>query len=115
LAEDIGDILDIKSLDNIISKYGGISCVSFMGGDSEPLMVNILAKHVKEKYNLKVCWYSGRQELSKEIELKWFDYIKLGPYIPVRGPLDNPHTNQKFYKVIDNMLKDITYKFRHND
>lgn len=115
LAEDIGDILDVKSLDKIISKYGGISCVSFMGGDSEPLTIDILAKHVKEKYNLKVCWYSGRQELSKEIELKWFDYIKLGPYIPVRGPLDNPYTNQKFYKVVNGMLEDITYKFRHND
>ena len=115
LAEDIGDILDVKSLDKIISKYGGISCVSFMGGDSEPLMVNILAKHVKEKYNLKVCWYSGRQELNEDIELGNFDYIKLGPYKEEFGPLNSRTTNQKFYKVEDGELVNVTSKFWNND
>lgn len=67
---------------------------------------------------LKVGWYSGRQELSKEIELKNFDYIKLGPYIEEKGPLNNPNTNQKFYEVcrINKLpdkfiMKDITSKF----
>ena len=116
LAEDIGEPLDLQHLTDLIDSNKGISCVCIMGGDANPSEVDDIAQDIKEYYpELKVGWYSGRQELSKEIELKWFDYIKLGPYIPVRGPLDNPHTNQKFYKVIDNMLKDITYKFRHND
>lgn len=115
LAEDIGDILDVKSLDKIISKYGGISCVSFMGGDSEPLTIDILAKHVKEKYNLKVCWYSGRQELNEDIELGNFDYIKLGPYKEEFGPLNSRTTNQKFYKVEDGELVNVTSKFWNND
>ena len=116
LAEDIGEPLDLQHLTNLIDSNKGISCVCIMGGDANPSEVDDIAQDIKEYYpELKVGWYSGRQELSKEIELKWFDYIKLGPYIPVRGPLDNPYTNQKFYKVVNGMLEDITYKFRHND
>ena len=116
LAEDIGESLDLQHLTNLIDSNKGISCVCIMGGDANPSEVDDIAQDIKEYYpELKVGWYSGRQELSKEIELKWFDYIKLGPYIHVRGPLDNPYTNQKFYKVVNGMLEDITYKFRHND
>ena len=116
LAEDIGEPLDLQHLTSLIDSNKGITCVCIMGGDANPSEVDDIAQDIKEYYpELKVGWYSGRQELSKEIELKWFDYIKLGPYIPVRGPLDNPYTNQRFYKVIDGMLEDITYKFRHND
>ena len=116
LAEDIGEPLDLQHLTNLIDSNKGISCVCIMGGDANPSEVDDIAQDIKEYYpELKVGWYSGRQELSKEIELKWFDYIKLGPYIPVRGPLDHPYTNQKFYKVVNGMLEDITYKFRHND
>lgn len=64
---------------------------------------------------IKVAWYSGRQELSKEIDLKNFDFIKLGPYQEENGPLDNPNTNQKFFKVKDGNLTDITYKFWKNE
>lgn len=60
---------------------------------------------------VKVAWYSGRQELSKEIDLNNFDFIKLGPYKEEYGPLNNPNTNQKFFKVEDGELVDITYKF----
>ena len=62
LAEDIGTYLDKKILYNIIDKNNGITCVGFMGGDSEPEYINCLAKYIKEAYNLKVGWYSGRQE-----------------------------------------------------
>ena len=67
-----------------------------------------------------MAWYSGRQELSKNIYLGWFDYIKLGPYIEELGPLNSKTTNQRFYEVskeIDNKgnptykLVDITNKF----
>lgn len=60
---------------------------------------------------IKIGWYSGRQELSKEINLENFDYIKLGPYIEEKGPLDNPNTNQRFYQVVNGELVDITHKF----
>lgn len=64
---------------------------------------------------IKVAWYSGRQELSKEIDINNFDFIKLGPYQEENGPLNNPNTNQKFFQVVDGELIDITYKFWNNE
>ena len=126
LAEDIGEELNSLSLKELISNNKGITCVSFMGGDSSPLDINNLAKLIKEVFpKLKVAWYSGRQELSKDIDLENFDFVKLGPYIEELGPLNNKTTNQKFYIVEklycgnDNYkydLKDITYRFwKDND
>ena len=69
--------------------------------------------------NLLTCWYSGKEEISKEIELRNFDFIKLGPYKKECGPLSSPHTNQKFFevnrisKIPDKVtLHDITHKFQ---
>lgn len=121
LAEDIGEELTFEVLDSLIKKNEGITCVAFMGGDAEPATVNDLALYVKESYpDIKTAWYSGRQELSKHIEIKNFDAIKLGPYIEELGPLNSKTTNQKFYEVIqvadeggkmDYKFNDITYKF----
>ena len=64
---------------------------------------------------MKVGWYSGRQMLSTEINPKWFDFIKIGPYVEQFGPLNNPNTNQIMYKVVHesgkNVLLNITNKF----
>ena len=120
LAEDIGEELNSHSLKNLIDNNKGITCVSFMGGDSNPSDIDALAQWIKVNYPLKVAWYSGRQELSKDINLKWLDYVKLGPYIEELGPLNSKTTNQKMYKVVHNHyedgtagyeLNDITYKF----
>lgn len=77
--------------------------------DSIPIMIHTPP-------NIKVGWYSGRQELAKEININNFDYIKLGPYLEEYGPLNCRTTNQKFYKVVHtsmgkSKLYDITYKF----
>ena len=86
-----------------------------MGGDLEPHYINTLAKQIKETTDLKVGWYSGRQMLSTEINPKWFDFIKIGPYVEQFGPLNNPNTNQIMYKVVHesgkNVLLNITNKF----
>ena len=117
LAKDIGTELTQRALEQFIRENNGVSCVCLMGGDSEPEIVNLLGDviHMRGK---KSAWYSGRQELSDKIDLKNFDYIKLGPYIPSKGGLDNPNTNQKFYEVCrlpsKFMLKDITNKFWKN-
>lgn len=116
LAGDIGERLDFDSLDKVINANTGVTCISFMGGDVNPSTVNILAEFIRAKYpELKVAWYSGRQELSEDIELMNFDYIKLGPYIEEFGPLNSKTTNQRMYKVVkqnDNYeLVDITNKF----
>ena len=131
LAEDIGKPLIeypkvhsddyIIHIDELIDANKGITCVCLMGGDSDTELLNALASEIKAEYDIKVAWYSGRQELSKNIYLGWFDYIKLGPYIEELGPLNSKTTNQKFYQVcnmasIDEEpryeLIDITYKFQ---
>lgn len=110
LAEDIGTKITEKIFHDLIDKHQGITCVLFMGGDAEPEEVNYFAL-ISKAYNLKVAWYSGRQELSEMIELENFDYIKLGPYIEDLGPLNSKTTNQRFYEVIDGELIDKTYLF----
>lgn len=121
LAEDIGERLRYDNLISLIHKNKGITCVAFMGGDVDPLSVNVYASIIKEQFpNLKVAWYSGRQELSKDINLGNFDYIKLGPYIEELGPLNHKTTNQRMYRIVlDHYddgtsgyeLEDITHKF----
>lgn len=129
LAKDIGKTLIyydkqgdnyITSIDEIIENNIGITCIAIMGGDSDPTLVNELAKYIKCNYeSLKVAWYSGKPEIDQSIDLKNFDYIKVGPYIEERGPLNNPNTNQRFYKIHketisdirEYKLKDETYKF----
>lgn len=111
LAEDIGEYLidypkniysddfSIYNIDELIEKNEGITCVGLMGGDSDPLLINILASYIKLKYpDLLIAWYSGRQELAKEIELENFNFIKLGPYIEELGGLKSPATNQRLYE-----------------
>lgn len=116
LAKDIGKSLNLEALTNLIDSNNGISCVCIMGGDANPSEVDDIAQDIKEYYpELKVAWYSGRQELSKEIELENFNYIKLGPYIKDKGPLNCRTTNQVMLEidVIQGKVfkKDITAKF----
>ena len=121
LAEDRGIILGRTELVWLINNNIGITCIAFMGGDSSTIDINSLAKLIREVFpELKVAWYSGRQELSNDIDLKNFDFIKLGPYIEELGPLTSKTTNQRFYKVVDTgnltyELVDITDKFWKND
>lgn len=116
LAEDIGKPLNLEALTNLIDSNNGISCVCIMGGDANPSEVDDIAQDIKEYYpELKVAWYSGRQELSKDIELENFNYIKLGPYIKDKGPINYRTTNQVMLEidVIQGKVfkKDITAKF----
>lgn len=60
---------------------------------------------------------------SVTVDNRWFDYIKLGPYISEYGPLNQKTTNQRMYfntglsSSINRLIgwKDITYKFWKND
>ena len=116
LAEDIGEPLDLQHLTNLIDNNRGITCVCIMGGDVNPSEVDDIAQDIKEYYpELKVAWYSGRQELSKDIDLENFDFVKLGPYIEELGPLNSKTTNQVLLEVevVQGKVftKDITAKF----
>jgi len=117
LQEDIGDILTFTEIDGMVSENNCITCVLFMGGDSDLKEINILAQQIKELLKLKVGIYSGNafKKTIPELNLKYFDYVKVGPYIEECGPLNNENTNQRLYKVKHifglNKLINITEKF----
>lgn len=116
LWKDMGKPLDLQHLTDLIDANKGISCVCIMGGDADPSEVDYIAEDIKEYYpGLKVAWYSGKQEVSKDIMISNFDYIKLGPFIKERGPINCKTTNQIMLKidmVNDKVfIKDITARF----
>lgn len=114
LWDNIGYNLTGVSLLELMNKNQGITAICFMGGDQAPNEIVELAKCVKYNSDLLVGWYSGKEEIAKEVlnNLKYFDFIKIGPYDSKYGPIDNKNTNQIFYKVEkDNTLVNITYKF----
>lgn len=98
LKDDVGIPLTYVELMQLISQNQGISCVCFMGGDKEPWEVQRLAQRVKEE-GLKAAWYSGKSEIPEDIRLVNFDYVKLGPYMEEKGPLNSRTTNQVMYKI----------------
>lgn len=123
LAEDIGTPLDEDSLVELLLNNKGITCIAFMGGDLDPEYINWLASIMRDMNDsepgnwadVKIAWYSGRQELSPDIDLRNFDYIKLGPYIEEKGPLSSRTTNQIMLQIDNScgksIVKDITSRF----
>lgn len=123
LWNDIGKPLGYNNLIKLINENKGITCVSFMGGDADFTWIAVLAFKVRREFpELKIAWYSGKEELPKSIPLQHFDYIKLGPYIKEKGGLDNPNTNQKMYRIYTyaineiktTTMESITHKFWKN-
>ena len=99
LQTDCGDELTAEIIDDIIKKNQGITCILFLGGDNDKSTLISLAKHVSNNYDLLVGWYSGESELNLNEYGKYFDYIKVGPYIKELGPLNSPTTNQRLYFI----------------
>jgi anaerobic ribonucleoside-triphosphate reductase activating protein len=102
LREAVGEELTDELLEGLLARYGNaVSSVAFMGGDGDPGEVNRLAAKIHEgTEGLKTAWYSGREIIPEVIDLRNFDFIKLGPYDPERGGLDSPDTtNQRFYHL----------------
>ena len=117
LWENIGKNLDMNELNRLVEQYEtGITCVCFMGGDAEPKEVADMAWQLKSSHsNLKMAWYSGKNELPQNVSTDHFDYIKLGRYVAELGPLDSATTNQRMMKrLADGRVKDITEWFRKN-
>jgi len=111
LQGDVGNELTWKTLKEMIDSHEGlITCVLFSGGDSDYHTVEYLCKMVHDS-GIKTAWYSGREELPKDLHLKYFDFVKLGPYKKELGGLDSPTTNQRLYQVLDGKLFNITEKF----
>lgn len=76
-----------------------ITCVLFMGGEwlSEQLLP--LLQQAREA-KLKTCLYTGLEHDQVPHELlPWLDYLKVGPWRPECGGLDNPNSNQRFIEL----------------
>ena len=114
LREDIGDELTVEKLRELIDNNKGINCVCFMGEGKDPEALKSLAADVHARYpHLKTALYSGREEVEDDYD-DYFDFIKIGPFIPDFGPLNKETTNQRLYEITDDGRKDITSKFWKN-
>lgn len=110
LREDIGECLTIPSINGIINTHKGITCVLFMGGDSDKQYLMTLSSYVRSK-GLLTGWYSGEDNLDISLYKNYFDYIKVGSYKRELGPLNSPNTNQRLYKINNGCIEDITFLF----
>jgi Pyruvate-formate lyase-activating enzyme len=113
LREDIGTVLSEAELDKLIQDHFGITCVCFMGGDSDHNYIKYMANYIHNTTHLKVGMYSGDDELDRDL-VPVLDYYKIGGYIPEKGPLNNPNTNQRLFHIQCGNIKDITYRFIKN-
>lgn len=114
LWEDVGMPLNTHAIDDFVEEYGqDITCIAFMGGDGDPVGVNMLAQYIHEEHpEFRVAWYSGRVRIPSQVRKVDFDYIKIGPYIQHLGPLNQKTTNQRLYRIgPDGQMENITQRF----
>ena len=81
-----------------------------MGGDSDHEEVRRIAEFIHLNSNKKVAMYSGDDFLDESL-IPVLDYYKIGSYQKDLGPLSSERTNQRFYKIDNGKLVDITYRF----
>ena len=114
LWEDTGEPLSQEALRTLYERYSsGVTCIALMGGDADPAEVSSLAGFIKDGLHLKSAWYSGAPALSDKVEVRNFNFIKVGPYQEEHGGLKSEDTNQRLYAVAqDGTLTDITPKIR---
>lgn len=114
LREEVGEELTFERLTQLTDLYrSSITCLCLMGGDEDPSGVEKLLCAVRSNYpNLKVAWYSGREELPEPLQDTSFDYLKLGPYVEALGGLSSSTTNQRLYRIrSDGQREDLTARF----
>ena len=99
LRENIGTELTKEEIDKMIKENDGINCFLFMGEGNDKEGLISLMQYMKDKYpSLSLALYSGREKVEGEL-LRYLDYVKVGPYIEMYGPLNKETTNQRLYKV----------------
>lgn len=115
LQQPIGEPLTEEVVERLLARYGAtVTCFCLMGGDADPQQTAQLAAFVRRlQPALRTGWYSGRAALPDGFDPTGvFDYVKLGPYIAALGPLDNPVTNQRLWRILpDGRREDLTSRF----
>lgn len=132
LKGNVGEELTTDVLDKLIENNAGITCVCFMGEGKDEFALQNLMAHLHQVHpNLKIGLYSGREEVLEDFYWKVLDYLKIGPYMPEFGPLNEETTNQRLYMRQGDIITavpgpisgvryrfnwaDITYKFWKKD
>lgn len=92
-----GRALDADGLQARLDRYKGlISCVLFMGGEWQADALRPLLAQARAA-GLSTCLYTGLEKAAVPRELlPHLTYLKTGRWLPERGGLDNPNTNQQF-------------------
>lgn len=98
LWQPVGDVLTFDWLAEQVKRYPYLTCVSIQGGDRDYHEVERVAQWIKG-YGLKSCWYTGFKKIPDDLQLRYFDFIKVGPYVEALGGLKSATTNQRFYRV----------------
>lgn len=111
LWEDAGEVLDEEELRLLIDLYRGeVTCVCFMGGDADLKTIELLCRVAREE-GVKTAWYTGRQAFPQSMPIEIWDYVKVGPYDEDLGGLRSRKTNQRFYRIEQGKMVDITECF----
>ncbi len=98
LQKDIGEVLTIEKLKDLIVKYYGlIQNVIFFGGDQYTIQIVEMLKLCHE-FGLKTTIWTGREDITPCIKM-YVDYLKTGPYIDSKGGLECSNTNQRYIEV----------------
>lgn len=95
-----GDHLNIEVLQKQLQKLNQyITCVLYLGGEWE---VDELAPQLDfiKTQGFKTALYTGLElsEVPKSL-IQRLDYLKYGPYIKERGPLNSSNTNQVLINI----------------
>lgn len=106
---DIGEELTPQVVDRLIADNYGVNCFLLLGEGKDLQALLGIAEHLRTAHpELERAVYSGRVQVEPEI-YEAFDYVKVGPYVAARGPLNSPTTNQRLYYHGE----DITGRFWH--
>ena len=109
LQQDLGEELTPAVVDALIASNFGVNCFLLLGEGKDKDALLRIAEHLRKAHpGIERAVYSGRTEVEPEIYAA-FDYVKVGPYIAERGPLNKPTTNQRLY----HHGEDITARFWH--
>lgn len=107
LKEDIGEQLTLDRALSLIDDNFGVNCFLLLGEGNDPEALRALARGLRSADgHILLALYSGRSVVEDDL-YELFDYVKVGPYIAEKGPLNSPTTNQRLYFH----GKDITSSF----
>ncbi len=99
LRKDIGEELTLDVVRTLLDDNFGVNCFLLLGeGNDHGALMNLAVEMRRAYPALELALYSGREAVESDIYCV-FDYVKVGPYRPSCGPLNNPSTNQRLYRV----------------